>query len=205
MVGRFAAMLVGLVGLSWIVCDHAVAQPRPVPGRPGLYEIGEPFSISRQSLSQEMRRNDELRLYITQYGWPDYAEVQEILPQWPWSDYEVRLYYLDQRLALAYGRVFLSDDFPNYGSRRSIQVLTDETRDRLLTARPIAGVGAVAPPPSAQEDFFPPRNPEPSSQQLERNQPLEQPPASTDDSDADLQLETQKQDVSANQVAQQQP
>ncbi len=191
MVGRYGLMLVSLFAFSLVVCDQAAAQPRLAVGRPGIYEVGEPFSISRSTLAQELRRNDELRLYVNQYGWPDYAEIQEVLPQWPWADYEVRLYYLDRELALAFGRVFLSSEFPNYGMKKSLQKIRPEVLDRLLTARPIAGQGAVPVPPAASQEYLPPRELGPTNKQLEQSQPALEPPAADEgESVPDVQIET---------------
>jgi len=187
---RCGSMLVSWVVILFVLCGQAAAQPRPVPGRPDIYEIGDPFPISRPTLASEMRRNDDLRLYISEYGWPDYAEVQEVLPLWPWADYEVRLYYLDRDLALAYGRYFIAPAFQSFGSRKSTGHIPPETLRRLLTAQPISGRGAQPIPPSAPEGYFPPRAPGPSEEEMESGRPVMPPVNQSVESNADLQLQT---------------
>ncbi len=84
--------------------------------RPYITEIGDPYPISRATLDREAARMKELRLYLDQYGYPDYAEVQEIRPEWPWDSYEVRLYYLRRNVEVDFGRAFtLAESYPNLG------------------------------------------------------------------------------------------
>ncbi len=84
--------------------------------RPYIVEIGEPYRISRATLDREAARLEELRTYLDQYGYPDYAEVQEIRPEWPWDSYEIRLYYLRRNVEVDFGRAFtLAEAYPNLG------------------------------------------------------------------------------------------
>ncbi|MCX8073124.1 MAG: hypothetical protein N3C12_11830 [Candidatus Binatia bacterium] len=90
---------------------------REIPARrPYITEIGEPYAISRAALDREAARMEELRQYLDNYGYPDYAEVQEIRPEWPWDSYEVRLYYLRRNVEVDFGRALtLPEAYPNLG------------------------------------------------------------------------------------------
>jgi len=163
---RCGSMFLSCMMMLLVLGTQATAQPRAVPGRPDIYEVGDPFPIARSALSIEMRRNEELKVYISEYGWPDYAEVQEVVPQWPWADYEVRIYYLDRDLALAYGHTFIAPAFQNFGCRKSVEHIHPETLRRLLTAQPINGRGAQQIPPSAPHELVPSQGPGPSEEEM---------------------------------------
>lgn len=81
-----------------------VRRERPLR-RPYIVEIGEPYRISRATIDAESAKIDELRIYLDHYGYPDYAEIQEIRPEWPWESYEVRLYYLRRNQEIDFGHV----------------------------------------------------------------------------------------------------
>jgi hypothetical protein len=85
-----------------------VRRERPLR-RPYIVEIGEPYRISRATIDAESAKIDELRTYLAHYGYPDYAEIQEIRPEWPWESYEVRLYYLRRNTELDFGHVLSVD------------------------------------------------------------------------------------------------
>jgi hypothetical protein len=128
--------------------------------RPYIVEIGVPYSISMETLESEARNNSELREYLSNYGYPDYAEIQEIAPDWPWADHEVRIYYLNWNLELDFGHVILSEAMPNLGVRRFLGRIPMSKRHEIeviLDARAAAPAvtsaaeappsGEVAPPP----------------------------------------------------------
>ncbi len=100
-----------------VALETAADVRRETPARrPYITEIGEPSPISRATLEREAARMEELRLFLDQYGYPDYAEVQEIRPEWPWDSYEVRLYYLRRNMEVDFGRALtLPESYPNLG------------------------------------------------------------------------------------------
>ena len=81
------ALVVGNVGWA------EVRRERPEE-RPYIVEIGDPYAISLHAVRRQAGRISEMAEYLGQYGEPDYAEIQEVQPDWPWESYEVRLYYL---------------------------------------------------------------------------------------------------------------
>src|SRR5512143_3927124 len=76
---------------------------------PTVKEIGQPYSISMATLGQESEKLSDLRDFIIRNGYPDYAEVQEVAPDWPWESYEIRAYYMHWNLEVDFGRVLFSD------------------------------------------------------------------------------------------------
>ncbi|GIW45573.1 MAG: hypothetical protein KatS3mg077_2855 [Candidatus Binatia bacterium] len=104
-----AALLCGVRGFADV--------RREIPARrPYITEIGEPYRISRTTLEREAAKMDALRSYLEEYGYPDYAEVQEIRPEWPWDSYEVRLYYLRRNVEVDFGRALtLPEAYPHLG------------------------------------------------------------------------------------------
>jgi len=91
-----------------------VRRERPAR-RPYIVEIGQPYAIGVERLQYEADHISALKVYLEEYGYPDYAEIQEILPEWPWEQYEVRLYYMPANLEVDFGPVFVSDATPNFG------------------------------------------------------------------------------------------
>jgi hypothetical protein len=123
----FLAAVVGFGGSS-------LAELRQSPERPDVFEIGDPVMIGKTSLEHEMRMNSNLAAYIENYGWPDYAEIQEVQVQYPYAAYEVRIYYLRRNSYLAYGRVIVAPSVYDYGIRKYEGTIRPDTLDRLLTA-----------------------------------------------------------------------
>lgn len=118
--------------------------------RPYITEIGEPYSISRATLQDEAAKISEMRDYFARYGYPDYAEVQEIAPEWPWESYEVRLYYMHWNLEVDFGHLLFSDAIADLGVRKYQGEIPPEKRRQIeviLEAR----VAAPPPPPAAAE------------------------------------------------------
>ncbi|MBP1687460.1 MAG: hypothetical protein H6Q33_3603 [Deltaproteobacteria bacterium] len=101
--------------------------------RPYITEVGQPYAIYAGALDQEIRRISDLRTYVNRYGYPDYAEIQEVVPDWPWQPYEVRLYYLDRDVEAAFGAVNLSPAAPNFGVMKSHGTITREKRREVET------------------------------------------------------------------------
>ncbi len=122
---------VAVGGESW-----AASELRPATNRPDIVEIGAPVMISREMLRREMDRNTELHEYIRVYGWPEYAEIQEVQVQEPFAAYEVRLYYVHRNQFLVFGRVNVAPNVVDYGVRKYAGPIDPETLDRLLTAEP---------------------------------------------------------------------
>lgn len=111
-------VLVAIIVASCIQTQRAPADVRreSTARRPYIVEIGDPYPISRAALEREATRLEELETYLERYGSPDYAEIQEIRPEWPWDSYEVRLYYLRRNVQADFGRAFtLTDAYPHLG------------------------------------------------------------------------------------------
>ncbi len=122
--------------------------------RPYIIEVGEPYAISMESLKAEAQNLSELRDYLKDYGYPDYAEIQEIEPQWPWDVTEVRVYYLRRNLEADFGHVILSGAIPNLGVTAFIGEIPPEKAHQIeviLQARqaPTAPAPVVAAPAPA--------------------------------------------------------
>jgi len=111
--------------------------------RPYIVEVGEPYSITMATVRHEAVGMSELGEYLHEYGYPDFAEVQEIEPEWPWETYEVRLYYLRRNLETDFGHVMLSAAMPNLGVLKYVGDIAAEKRHQIeviLQAR-------LTPPP----------------------------------------------------------
>jgi hypothetical protein len=102
------------------------------PTRPYIVEIGDPLPIGQRGLQDERKVNTDLNLYLQQYGWPDYAERQEIAPDYPWYPYEVRLYYLDVDREIAFGRAHIAPTVKNLGAVKYLGRMEPATRDRIV-------------------------------------------------------------------------
>jgi hypothetical protein len=115
--------------------------------RPSVVDIGEPYPIPANRLEREARRITGLGEYLDAYGYPDYAEIQEVAPEEPWDTYEVRTYYLQPNLEVDFGHVIVSPALANYGVRKFLGQITPEKRHEIeviLAAR-------LAPPPPSTE------------------------------------------------------
>lgn len=121
--------------------------------RPYIIEVGQPYPIGGERLAYEVQHISAAREYVRHYGYPDYAEIQEISPEWPWEAYELRLYYMRPNFEVDFSPVFLSEALPNFGVLKSRAEITPEKRheiDVVLEARqaPSAPVTVVSPPPA---------------------------------------------------------
>jgi hypothetical protein len=134
MVARLMVVVTLLSSAVLLVCAPAFGEAKPALERPGIVDLDEPVLIDRDSLRREMRLNTNLAEYIDLYGWPDYAEIQEVVLQEPFAPYEVRLYYLKQNNYLAYGRVHIAPTVDDFGVRKFEGPIPAATLNRLLTA-----------------------------------------------------------------------
>ncbi len=154
MAARFAVAMVLALG---VVVGQADAGLRPSPERPEILEIGDPIGVNREVLRREMDRNGGLRDYIELYGWPDYAEVQEVQVVEPFASYEVRIYYIRRNSYQVFSRVHVGPSIFDYGIRKFEGPISPETLNRLLTAHaaPVEEEVAVAPAPVAEAALMP--------------------------------------------------
>jgi len=158
MVARLMVVVTLLSSAVLVVSAPAFAGPQPALTRPGIVDLDEPVLIDRDALRREMRLNTDLSHYIDLYGWPDYAEIQEVELQEPFAPYEVRLYYLKQNHYLAYGRVFIAPSVSDFGMRKFEGPIPPAALNRLLTAtlekarEDAAGREAAMAPPAEAAD-----------------------------------------------------
>ncbi len=137
--------------LAMMVCGVVCAAPvlalefREEPYRVGIVDVGSPRLLSADALETEIFLNSALRDWIKAYGRPDYAEYQKVEIDEPFHPYEVRLYYIEGRRYVAFGRVQVAPSLTDFGVRKFIGKLDSAMLQRLLTARPPAAVAAVAP------------------------------------------------------------
>lgn len=115
--------------------------------RPYIVEVGEPYSISMSAVEREADKISEMQEYVGFYGYPDYAEVQEIEPEWPWESYEVRLYYLQRNLQTDFGHVFISPAMPHAGVMKFRGDIPPEKRHQIEV---ILQARETPPPPLPQ-------------------------------------------------------
>lgn len=117
--------------------------------RPYIVEIGQPYAINAHRLQYEIDHISELNEYVAKYGYPDYAEIQETSPEWPWEAYETRLYYLQRNLETDFSPVFLSPAAPNFGVLRFRGDITPEKRHEIELILQAREKPAVPPPVAA--------------------------------------------------------
>ena len=86
-----------LSGVAFRPCCGDVRRERS-DRHPTVTEIGQPISISMAAVQREAEKISDMRDFIIRNGYPDYAEVQEVSPEWPWESYEVRSYYMHWNL-----------------------------------------------------------------------------------------------------------
>ena len=146
--------------------------------KPTIMEIGEPYSISMATVEREAQKTSDLRDFIIRNGYPDYAEVQEVAPTWPWESYEVRLYYMQWNIEVDFGHVLFSDALADLGVEKFLGEITPEKRHEIeviLEARqmPPAPPVVEAPPPPPPPMPAEPVSAEPSTQGPLSSQRLE--------------------------------
>jgi hypothetical protein len=123
--------------------------------RPYVVEIGEPYSISFSTLQREAANIEELREYMRDYGSPDYAEIQEIEPDWPWESYEVRLFYLRRNLETDFGHVIFSSAMPDLGVLKFQGDIPPDKRHEIEVVLQAREAPPPAPAPAAEEPSAP--------------------------------------------------
>lgn len=153
----FGMAAVAAVVLGSALPAHAVGNVRreTTAYRPYIIEVGEPYEISLTALDTEAETLSELSSYLENYGYPDFAEVQEIEPQWPWAPREVRIYYLRRNLEADFGHVIISSALTNLGVAAYIGEIPPEKAHQIeviLQARqtqPLIQPVAMAPAPAS--------------------------------------------------------
>jgi hypothetical protein len=126
--------------------------------RPTVTEIGEPYSISMATVQREAEKISDLRDFIVRNGNPDYAEVQEVAPQWPWESYEVRLYYMHWNLEVDFGHVIFSNALTDLGIEKFQGDIAPAKRhaiDVILQARQAPPAPSTAEPPTVAPPMAP--------------------------------------------------
>jgi hypothetical protein len=92
------------------------------------------------TLGRESEKLSELHDFLVRNGYPDYAEVQEVVPDWPWDSYEIRAYYMHWNLEVDFGRVLFSEAVADLGLEKFQGEIPAEKRheiDVILQARQV--------------------------------------------------------------------
>jgi hypothetical protein len=145
-------LLIGSAVLATMLGAHGVhgdVRHSTSARRPYIVELGEPYSINSNTVDSEARKNSDMRAYLSRYGWPDYAEIQEVMPEWPWESYEVRLFYLRRNLEVDFSHVVVSRALTDYGLQRYQGTIPSQKQHEIevvLEARN----APPAPPPAAE-------------------------------------------------------
>lgn len=150
---RKALVGIGILTLlSAAALSQATAEVRRerTARRPDVVEIGDPYPISLRILNREAGHITEMRNYVTTYGPPDYAEIQEVAPQWPWESYEVRLYYMRRNLETDFGHAFVSPALPDFGVLKYQSEIPPDKRHQIEIILQARQEPAPAPQPVAR-------------------------------------------------------
>jgi len=148
----FVLGTVALLGVAASRSAFADVRREVTERRPYIVEVGAPYSVSRLALEREAEKIHELREYLADYGYPDYSEVQEIEPQWPWESYEIRTFYMQRNLEVDFGHVFLSPAMPQFGVVKFLGDIPPDKRHEIEVilqaheAPPVAPVPPAPPP-----------------------------------------------------------
>ncbi len=169
-------VLATVILFASVVARPAAAEVRRerTERRPYITEVGEPRSIGPAALQREAEKASDMRDFFLRHGSPDYAEVQEIAPEWPWESYEIRTYYMHWNLEVTFGRVLFSEAMPDLGllkfqgeippeKRHAIEVIL-EAHAAAATAAPPAPAAVPVAPPSTSE--APPASAQPAAENL---------------------------------------
>lgn len=154
MMKRYGAIAAAALVAGMITAGEAGADLRPSVHRPALVEVGDPIMVDRSALRKEMERISDLKDYIARHGWPDYAEVQAVVAEDPFDEYEVRVYYILRQREFDFAHVDAAPWVKDFGIKRYEGPIPTETLGRLLTAEPLSAAPVVEPespppPPSA--------------------------------------------------------
>jgi len=132
--------------------------------RPSIIEIGDPTSVDTPRIEREAQHITQLREFLDAYGYPDYAELQEVAPEWPFAPYEIRTYYLDRNLELDFGHVFVSPAMPDYGTSKYQGEIAPEKRHQIEVILASREAPEPPPPPPAPAVAPPPPPPAPEAE-----------------------------------------
>lgn len=127
--------------------------------RPYILEVDQPYAIGPERLQQEVDHISALMTYVGDYGYPEYTEIQDILPEWPWAPYEVRLYYMRRNLEVDFGPVILSEATPNFGVLKYQGDITPEKRHEIEVVLQAREAPPAPPVAAAEEPVQPPAPP----------------------------------------------
>ena len=75
--------------------------------RPYVCDIGAAEPLSMHSFKELVRKDAALRATVARIGMPDAAELQRVLVNDPWADFEVRIYYRQYNRMYVFGRAFI--------------------------------------------------------------------------------------------------
>ena len=120
--GRGRAALIMAAAVAWTVNVALAAEveeglgyagrPECQPNtreRPYVCDVGEPRPLSTRSLERVLASNGAVRQTVQRIGMPDWAEIQKVVTDAPWTNYEIRLYYRDYNRMYSFGRAFILD------------------------------------------------------------------------------------------------
>lgn len=115
--------------------------------RPYITEVGKPIVLNLTQFRREVAVNSDLKSWIRNYGYPDVAEIQRVVPEYGWADYEVRIYYFAYDIELAFGRVAFMpavtdpDVIDDYGLVKFQGRMQPENRKRVQYEARLCGSG----------------------------------------------------------------
>lgn len=75
--------------------------------RPYVCDIGPAEPLSMASFVQMIQDDSAIRATVARIGMPNAVEVQRVLVNAPWVNYEVRTYYRDYDRMYVFGRAFI--------------------------------------------------------------------------------------------------
>jgi hypothetical protein len=168
MMKRLGATTLAVAIGGIISAGAAMAELRPSVHRPALVEVGDPTMVDRSALRKEMERISDLKDHVARHGWPDYAEVQPVIAEEPFGDYEVRIYYMLRQREFDFASVDAAPWVKDFGIKRYEGPIPTETLGRLLTAEPLSAPAVIEPetPPP------PPAAAAPASEPLAEAEPV---------------------------------
>ncbi|MDG2308146.1 MAG: hypothetical protein P8R42_26515 [Candidatus Binatia bacterium] len=75
--------------------------------RPYICDVGQPQPLSMTSFVQILQDDAAIRATVARIGMPDAVELQRVLVNDPWLNYEVRTYYRDYDRMYVFARAFV--------------------------------------------------------------------------------------------------
>lgn len=107
-------MVVWAVALSPVAAAADLSQPGMTwnckgqsDERPYVCDIGPAEPLSMASFVQMIQDDAAIRAMVARIGMPNAVEVQRVLVNDPWVDYEVRTYYREYDRMYVFGRAFV--------------------------------------------------------------------------------------------------